>query len=62
MTCKDCDERRKSLRDAIMHGKMAEAMDITVEGLRVMIGIDAGADHRKEATEAGESKPAPKAQ
>lgn len=51
MACKDCEERRKRLRDAIMHGKMAEALDITVEGLRVMIGIDAGADHRKEAAE-----------
>lgn len=57
MACKDCAERRKTLRDAIMHGKMAEAMDITVEGLRVMIGIDAGADHRKDAAE----KPAFKA-
>lgn len=47
MACKDCEERRKRLRDAIMHGKMADALDITVEGLRVMIGVDAGADHRK---------------
>lgn len=47
MACVDCEKRRKALRDAILHGKMAEAMDITVEGLRVMIGIDPGADHRK---------------
>ncbi len=47
MGCKDCAERRKNLRDAILHGEMAKARDITVEGLRVMIGIDAGADHRK---------------
>lgn len=50
MICKDCEERRKRLRDAIFRGKLAAAKDITVEGLRVMIGIDAGADHRKEAT------------
>lgn len=49
MACKECEQRRKKLRDAIMHGKMAEALDMTVEGLRVMIGIDAGADHRKDA-------------
>lgn len=53
MACPECEARRKKLRDAILHGKMAEAMDITVEGLRVMIGIDAGADHRKGA--AGQS-------
>lgn len=47
MGCKDCAERRKNLRDAIMHGKMADALDITVEGLRAMIRIDADADHRK---------------
>jgi len=47
MACKDCAERRKNLRDAILHGRMAEAMDMTVEGLRVMMRIDAGADHRK---------------
>jgi len=51
MVCVDCEARRKALRDALLHGKMAEALDITVEGLRVMIGIDAGADHRKEAAE-----------
>lgn len=50
MACRDCEIRRKRLRDAIMHGRMAEALDMTVEGLRVMIGIDAGADHRKAAT------------
>jgi hypothetical protein len=49
MACVECERRRKLLRDAIMHGRMAEALDVTVEGLRVMIGIDAGADHRKEA-------------
>ena len=49
MVCVDCAERRQKLRDAIMHGKMAKALDITVEGLRVMIGIDARADHREEA-------------
>jgi len=49
MACVECEARRKALRDAIMRGKMAEAMDITVEGLRVMIGIDAGADHRRDA-------------
>lgn len=48
MACPDCEIRRKRLRDAIMHGKMADAMDITVEGLRVMIGIDAAADHRRD--------------
>jgi hypothetical protein len=47
MACKDCAERRKNLRDAILHGRMAEAMDMTVDGLRVMMRIDAGADHRK---------------
>lgn len=47
MGCIDCAERRKRLRDAILHGRMAEALDTTVEGLRVMIGIDAGADHRR---------------
>lgn len=51
MACKDCAERRKNLRDAILHGRMAEAMDMTVEGLRVMMRIDAGADHRKDAPE-----------
>ncbi|WP_311271042.1 hypothetical protein [Sphingobium sp. WCS2017Hpa-17] len=56
MSCKDCAEKRKRLRDAIMHGKMAEALDVTVEGLRAMIGIDAGADHRKEVAES--AKPA----
>lgn len=47
MACVDCAERRKKLRDALLHGRMAEAMETTVEGLRVMIGIDPGADHRK---------------
>jgi len=58
MACVDCELRRKRLRDAIMHGRMAEALDVTVEGLRVMIGIDAGADHRKEASEAEPKKAA----
>ncbi len=49
MSCIECEARRKALRDAILRGKMAEAMDITVEGLRVMMRIDAGADHRKDA-------------
>lgn len=49
MACEDCERRRKMLRDAVLHGKMADALDITVEGLRVMIGIDAKADHRAEA-------------
>lgn len=49
MACPDCEERRKRLRDAIMRGKLAEARDITVEGLRVMIGIDSAADHRRDA-------------
>ena len=48
MACVDCAKRRRALQDAILHGKMAEAMDITVEGLRTIIGIDAGADHRKD--------------
>lgn len=63
MACKDCAERRKNLRDAIMHGKMAEALDITVEGLRAMIRIDAGADHRTDAPAepVTSAKPAPKA-
>ena len=61
MSCPDCEARRKKLRDAIMHGKMAEALDMTVEGLRVMIGIDAGADHRKEAEKAAVSSVVPKA-
>lgn len=50
MACVDCEERRKALRDALFAGKMAEALDITVEGLRVMIGVDADADHRKDAS------------
>ena len=59
MACRDCEEKRKRLRDAIMHGKMAAALDVTVEGLRAMIGIDTGADHRKEAeTPAKQAKPA----
>lgn len=57
MSCPDCELRRKRLRDAILHGKMAEALDITVDGLRVMIGIDAGADHRKDALVVGEAAP-----
>lgn len=57
MSCKDCAEKRKRLRDAIMHGKMAEALDVTVEGLRVMIGIDSAADHRKDVA-AKPAKPA----
>lgn len=48
MACVDCAKRRRALQDAIMHGKLAEAMDITVEGLRTIIGIDAKADHRKD--------------
>lgn len=59
MACVECAERRKRLRDAIFRGKLAEAKDITVEGLRVMIGIDAGADHRKEATARKTKKRAP---
>lgn len=68
MACKDCEERRKRLRDAIMHGKMAEAMDITVGGLREMIGIKAdpsdGADDGEPAKTAtlgvvGELAPEP---
>lgn len=49
MACEKCEQQREKLRDAIMRGKLSEAVDVTVEGLRVMIGIDAGADHRKEA-------------
>ena len=49
MACEKCEQQRKKLRDAIMRGKLSEVVDVTVEGLRVMIGIDAGADHRKEA-------------
>jgi len=49
MACQNC----KKIRDAVLHGRMAEALDITVEGLRVMIGIDAGADHRTEVNEPG---------
>lgn len=41
MACKNCEERRKRLRDAIMHGKMAEAVGETVAGLREMIGLGA---------------------
>ncbi len=58
MACKDCAERRKNLRDAILHGRMAEAMDMTVEGLRVMMRIDAGADHRKTAPDLTPAPPA----
>lgn len=60
MSCPECEARRKALRDAIMHGKMAQAMDITAEGLRVMIGIDAKSDHRAEA-KADDDKPPAKA-
>jgi hypothetical protein len=49
MACKDCEEKRRKLRSAVLHGRMAEAMDITIEGLRTIITINAGADHRKEA-------------
>lgn len=66
MACQNC----KKIRDALLHGKMAEAAgltvdklretfgikvvheDITVEGLRSNVLIDAGADHRKEAKKA----------
>lgn len=58
MACKDCEVRRKRLRDAIMHGRMAEALDVTVEGLRVMIGIDAESDHRKDAAPKADPVPA----
>ncbi|WP_303763815.1 hypothetical protein [Sphingobium yanoikuyae] len=34
---------------------MAEAMDTTIEGLRTMIGFDAGADHRKGAAESDDT-------
>ncbi len=39
MACKDCAERRKRIRDAVLHGKMAEAAGLTVGGLREMIGF-----------------------
>lgn len=39
MACKECEARRKKLRDAVLHGKMAEAVGLTVGGLREMIGL-----------------------
>ena len=59
MVCVDCAERRQKLRDAIMERKFSQALDITVEGLRAMIGIDADADHRKDAKPAEVDEPAP---
>lgn len=47
MACKECAERRKKIRDAVLHGKMAEAVGQTVTGLREMIGFKA--DEPKEA-------------
>lgn len=47
MACKECEERRRKLRDAIMHGKMAEAMGLTVGGLREMMGLN-GAEPTSE--------------
>lgn len=65
MACVNC----KKIRDAVLHGKMAEAAgltvgalrekigfktiyeDVTVEGLRSSVSIDAGSDHRKEAAD-----------
>ena len=54
MACEECARRRKMLRDAVMHGKMAQARDITIDGLRTIMGIDASADHRKEAAKVGD--------
>ncbi|SMC97159.1 hypothetical protein [Novosphingobium sp. B1] len=60
MVCVDCEERRKALRDAIMHGKMAEAVNLTVGGLREMIGFKT-ADADSEADESAPAKTAAKA-
>lgn len=57
MACEDCARRRRELMSAIFQGKLAEAKEITVEGLRVMISVDASADHRNYADAA---PPAPK--
>ncbi len=57
MACEDCARRRRELMSAIFQGKLAEAKEITVEGLRTIISIDAGADHRKAPDVA---PPAPK--
>lgn len=39
MTCVDCEKRRRQLRDAIMAGKVAEALGYAVVGVREMVGI-----------------------
>lgn len=39
MICEKCEARRKKLRAAILHGKMAEAIGQTVAGFREMVGL-----------------------
>ncbi|SNT19604.1 hypothetical protein SAMN06295955_11563 [Sphingopyxis indica] len=37
MSCLECEERRRKLRDAILRGKMAEAAVHVVAGVREMV-------------------------
>lgn len=37
MSCVECEERRRKLRDAILRGKMAEAAGHVVAGVREMV-------------------------
>lgn len=48
MACAHC----KQIRDAILHGKMAEAAGLTVEKLRESIGWKSEAEKESEALEA----------
>jgi hypothetical protein len=36
MACRECEERRRKLRDAILRGKLAEAAGHVVEGVKEM--------------------------
>lgn len=38
MACIGCEERRRALKDAILHGKLAEATGHTLAGFREMVG------------------------